>query len=137
MRIVVLLLLLANVALLAYLDYNGQRSRDESTLLAQQLKPERIRLMTAQEVAALQPSAKACLEIGPLSAGDLVKARQALEALQPAPRMTERKEETNGAAVHYLQVREMQDAQRRRINEIASGFGETELRVCPAVDAKG
>jgi hypothetical protein len=133
MRIVVLILLLANVALLAYLDHDAQRTRDQSAVAAQQVKPERIRLMTAQEVAALQPAASVCLEIGPLDTATLAKARQAIEVLQPVPRMTERRDQANV----FLQIRDVPDGMRARVKEIAAGFGGTELRLCPTEKAAG
>jgi hypothetical protein len=132
MRIVVLILLLANVALLAYLDYDAQRTRDQSAVAAQQVKPERIRLMTEQEVAALQPVAIVCLEIGPLDTATLAKARQAIEALRPTPRITDRQDQTNA----FLQLRDVPDGMRARVKEIAAGLG-AELRICPAESAAG
>ena len=84
MRIVVLILLLANVALFAYLDYGAQADRDVSKAMAQQVQPERIRLMTEQEVAALQPGAAPCLEVGPLTSAALSAARDAFAAVRPA-----------------------------------------------------
>lgn len=134
MRIVVLILLLANVALLAYLDYGAQRTRDQSAVAAQQVKPERIRLMTPQEVAALQPAASICLEIGPLDQITLAKVRQAVEALQPPPRMTERQDQ---ADVLFLQIRDVSDSVHARVKGIAAGFGGVELRLCPAEFAAG
>ncbi len=133
MRIVVLIMLLANVALLAYLDYDAQRTREQSAVAAQQVKPERIRLMTPQEVAALQPAASICLEIGPLDQVTLAKVRQAIEALQPPPRMTERQDQANV----FLQIRDVSDGVHARVKGIAAGFGGAELRLCPAEMAAG
>jgi len=130
MRIVVLILLLANVALFAYLDYDAQAKRDVSKAMAQQVQPERIRLMTEQEVAALKPGAAACLEVGPLNSGDVSQARGAFEELQPAPQLTERSDPDRGAS--YLQLRNVPDAVRAQVDAIAARFGGAALRVCPA-----
>ena len=127
MRIVVLMLLLANVALLAWLDYDAQRTRDESKALAQQVRPERIRLMSPQEVAALQPGAGACLEIGPLAAADAARARESFSALRPAPATRERQE---GDAV-YVQLRQLSAATRAEVEEIREALGGAPLRACP------
>ncbi|HLU76786.1 MAG TPA: hypothetical protein VKZ48_02650 [Burkholderiales bacterium] len=130
MRIVVLILLLANVALFAYLEYDAQAERDVSRAMAQQVQPERIRLMTEQEVAALQPGAAPCLEVGPLSSADLSAARDAFAAAQAALRMTERTDASSGEV--YLQLRDVPGAARERVNGIAARFGGAALRVCPA-----
>jgi hypothetical protein len=73
MRIVVFLLLAANLTLLIYtwLDSGG----GESFRLQQQVQPEKIKLLTSQEVAALGPAkvaalADVCVEFGPLSDAD-------------------------------------------------------------------
>lgn len=130
MRIVVLIMLLANVALYAYLDYDAQAERDVSRAMAQQVQPERIRLMTAQEVAALKPGAGACLEVGPLTAADMSSAREAFAAVRPAPNLTERTDADTGAV--YIQLRAVPDAVRERVEAIAARFGGASLRVCPA-----
>src|SRR5258708_14190030 len=83
MRIVVFLLLAANLTLLIYtwLDSGG----GEGFRLQQQVQPEKIKLLSPQEVAALGPAkvaalADVCVEFGPLS--DLERARVTAE-LEP------------------------------------------------------
>ena len=85
MRTILLLLLLANAALFGYtrLDSAGQ---GEAARLAQQVQPDRIRLLTPQQVATLGPAkvaalADVCLEWGPFN--DAERAR-ALAELEPA-----------------------------------------------------
>jgi hypothetical protein len=84
MRIVIVLLLLANLALLGYtlLDRGG----GEGVRLQQQVQPEKIKLLTSQEVAALGPAkvaalADVCVEFGPFSDADRAKVIGDLEPL--------------------------------------------------------
>lgn len=83
MRIVIVLLLLANLTLYAYtrLDAGG----GEAILLQEQIQPDKIKLLTPQEVAALGPAkvaalADVCAEWGPF--GDVERSR-ALADLEP------------------------------------------------------
>jgi hypothetical protein len=85
MRTILLLLLFANVALFGYtrLDRAGQ---GEAARLAQQVQPDKIRLLTPQQVAALGPAkvaalADVCLEWGPFNDGERARA---LAELEPA-----------------------------------------------------
>ena len=85
MRTILFLLLLANVTLFGYtrLDSAG---RGESARFAQQVQPDRIRLLTPQQVATLGPAkvaalADVCLEWGPFNDGDRARA---LAELEPA-----------------------------------------------------
>jgi len=82
MRIVIILLLFANLTLYAYtrLDSGG----GEGMLLQDQVQPEKIKLLTPQQVAALGPAkvaalADVCIEWGPFSDGDRTRALAELE----------------------------------------------------------
>ena len=84
MRIVIVLLLFANLTLYAYtkLDSGG----GEAVLLADQVRPDKIKLLTPQEVAALGPAkvaalADVCVEWGPFSDGDRSRALADLEPM--------------------------------------------------------
>src|SRR4029078_11067115 len=84
MRIVIVLLLLANLTLYAYtrLDTGG----GEAILLQDQVQPDKIKLLTPQQVAALGPAkvaalADVCMEWGPLSDVDRTRALAAREPL--------------------------------------------------------
>jgi len=83
MRTVLVLLLLANLSFFAYtrLDRGG----GEGVRLQQQVQPDKVKLLTPQQVAALGPSkvaalADVCAEFGPLS--DAERSRS-LGDLQP------------------------------------------------------
>ena len=84
MRIVLILLLLANLTLYGYtkLDSGG----GEGVLLLDQVQPDKIKLMTPQQVAALGPSkvaalAEVCVEWGPFSDNERARALADLEPL--------------------------------------------------------
>ena len=84
MRIVIVLLLLANVTLYLYtrLDTGG----GEAVLLQDQVQPDKIKLLTPQQVAALGPAKVAalndvCVEWGPFSDVDRSRALSDIEPL--------------------------------------------------------
>jgi hypothetical protein len=97
MRTLVLLLLLANLTLFLYtkLDSLGN---GEGIRLSQQVQPDKITLLTPQQVAALGPSkvatlADVCVEWGPLSDGDKARALTTLEPLDLSRLISQKKVE--------------------------------------------
>jgi hypothetical protein len=94
MRAALLLLLVLNVVLFGYarLDRAG---RSEAWRLDEQVQPDRIRVLTSQQVAALGPGkiaalADVCVEWGPLSDADRTRAQADLEPLQLGRLVTQR-----------------------------------------------
>lgn len=135
-RIAVLVLLLANIMAFAYLDYDARRA-DDGAAQAQQVHPERIRLMTAQEVAALRRSDVSCVEIGPFDASGAARMREAAATLQPVPEVTERRDEAVLNAPNiFLRLRGVNDTGRGRLQEIVAGFAGVEVRPCPSAQAQ-
>jgi len=101
MRIVVLLLLVANLTFLGYalLDSGGS---GEGVRLQQQIQPEKIKLLTPQEVAALGPAkvaalADVCVEFGPLSDAERAKVIGELEPMGLGRLLTQRRVELDNA----------------------------------------
>ncbi len=97
MRIIVVLLVLANLALFLYtrLDSLGA---GEGVRLAQQVQPDKIVLLSPQQVAALGPAkvsalADVCVEWGPLSDIDKARALALLEPLDLAKLISQKKVE--------------------------------------------
>ena len=95
MRIVVLLLVIANLTLFAYTRLDDA-SRGESGRLKQQIQPDKIKLLTPPQVAALGPAkmaalADVCIEWGPLSDVERVKAIADLEPLQLGRLLSQRR----------------------------------------------
>jgi hypothetical protein len=82
MRIVITLLVFANLAFFAYTRLDS--GVGEAMLLKDEVQPDKIKLLTPQEVAALGPSkvaalADVCVEWGPLSDGERARALAELE----------------------------------------------------------
>ena len=85
MRTVVLLLIVANVLLFGYARLD-RAAHSEAGRLGEQVQPDRIRVLTSQQVAALGPAKVAalpdvCVEWGPFTETDRVRAQADLEPL--------------------------------------------------------
>ena len=101
MRTVLLLLLLANITLFAYTKLDGL-SAGEGVRLREQVRPDKIAILTAQQVAALGPAkvaslADVCVEWGPFSDAERARALADLEALQLGRLLTQRRIDLDGA----------------------------------------
>jgi hypothetical protein len=109
MRALFFLLLLANLVFFGWhAGYLGgsTESAGEAVRLTQQITPEKIRIISADEAkklagakpdAAAKPAATACLEWGSFTAQDFERAQVLLAAMTPAPVFTSRKvDETAG-----------------------------------------
>jgi hypothetical protein len=97
MRTLVLLLLLANVTLFLYTKLDSLGS-GEGVRLSQQVQPDKITLLSPQQVAALGPTkvatlADVCVEWGPLSDGDKARALTTLEPLDLSRLISQKKVE--------------------------------------------
>jgi len=97
MRILVFLLVLANLTLFGYtrLDSVGG---GEGVRLSQQVQPDKIKLLTPQQVAALGPAkvaalADVCVEWGPLSDADRARALSRIEPLDLGKLLTQKRTE--------------------------------------------
>lgn len=127
MRLVVLLLIAANLAFFAFarLDAAGGR---EGARMSEQIDPAKIRLLTPRDMAALGPAkvaalADVCLEWGPLSETDRARALSDLEPLQLGKLLTQRKSETSNMFWVYLPpVQNHADADRRAADAKAKGL---------------
>ena len=86
MRAAVLLLIVANVILFGYVRLD-RAAQGEGGRLDSQVQPDRIRVLTSQQVAALGPGKVAalpdvCIEWGPFAEADRARAQADLEPLQ-------------------------------------------------------
>jgi hypothetical protein len=122
MRILVLLLLLANLTLLGYtrLDSLGT---GEGVRLAQQVQPDRIVLLSPQQVAALGPAkasalADVCVEWGPLSDTDKARALASLEPLDLAKLISQKKVEVVANYWVFIPPAPNRSAADRRVEEL-------------------
>jgi len=130
LRIVLILLLLANLALFGYtrLDAHGG---GEPQRLADQVQPEKIRLMTVQEVAALSPakaaSADVCLEWGPLSESERIRAMADLAPLGGAAMATTRRVDVEAYPLLLSGLPTRAAAERRAAEIKARGLGDAAI----------
>jgi len=132
LRTVLLLLLLANLTFFGYtrLDSTGA---GEAVRLADQVQPDKIKLLTPQQVAALGPGkvaalADVCLEWGPIAEGDRARSLAELEPLALGKLLTQRRVETSTAFWVYLPpVANRADAERRAAEARARGIGDVSI----------
>lgn len=122
MRTLAFLLLLANLSLFGYIKLDSLGT-GEGVRLSQQVQPEKIKLLTPQEVAALGPAkaaslADVCVEWGPLSEGDKSRALASLEPLDLAKLMTQKKVEVIASYWVYLPPAANRAAADKRLGEL-------------------
>lgn len=99
MRIVLALLLFANLTLYAYTRLDS--GTGEGVLLQDQVQPDKIKLLTPQQVAALGPTkvaslADVCVEWGPFSDADRARALAELEPLALGRLLSQKRVEFDG-----------------------------------------
>ena len=97
MKTLVFLLLLANLTMFAYIKLDSVGS-GEAVRLAQQVQPEKIKLLTPPQVAALGPAkvaslADVCVEWGPIPETDRARALASLEPLDLGKLVNQKKVE--------------------------------------------
>jgi len=122
MRTLVFLLLLANITLWGYIKLD-RMSSGEGIRLSQQVQPEKISLLTPQQVAALGPTkvaslADACVEWGPLSDAEKTRALAAIEPLDLARLMTQKKVEVIANYWVFIPPAASKPAADRKLAEI-------------------
>lgn len=122
MKIVVVLLVFANLGMLGliWLDSLGSGER---VRLARQVQPEKITLLSPQQVAALGPSkvstlANVCVEFGPLSDADKTLALGSLEPLDLTRLLTQKKVEVVTNYWVFLPPAATRAAADRRLAEL-------------------
>jgi len=94
MRTALLLLLLANLVLFGYARLD-RAAQSEAGRLGAQVQPDRIRVLSSQQVAALGPGKVAalpdvCVEWGPFAEADRLRALADIEPLQLGRLLTQR-----------------------------------------------
>ena len=134
MKTVTFLLLLANVGFFAWIYLGAGRASDESQLMEQQLNPQAIQLLRADQVAALaaerakqtaeraKPPAKvtlaACLELGAFNPGDIGRVQQALEPLALGSRFSQRRAEEIVSYWVFMPPQRNRQAANQRATEL-------------------
>lgn len=124
MRTIAVLLLLANVTLFAYtrLDRAGS---GESARLAEQVQPDKIRLLTPQQVAALGPAkvaalANVCVDWGPFNDADRTRALAELEPAGLGRLLTQKRVENTTSHWVFLPRTSNRSTIDRRLAELTA-----------------
>ncbi len=130
MRTLVLLLLLANLTLFLYTRLDSLGS-GEGVRLQQQVQPDKITLLTPQQVAALGPAkvatlANVCVEWGPLSDSDKTRALASLEPLDLSRLISQKKVEVVTNYWVFIPPAANRPAADRRMAEL-KGLGVKDL----------
>lgn len=124
MRLVALLLLLANVLLLAWERLAPASGSAEPQLLAQQIHPEAIKLLSPEQAAALAArSAKAgaeasCVEWGAFSPVELARAQAEAEAIGPQGSVSQRLVQEAAGWWVYLPPQPNRQGANRKVGEL-------------------
>jgi hypothetical protein len=127
MRTVFFLLLLANLGFLAWSYLGAGPTLSESQLVEQQLNPQAIRLLSAEQVAALaaqrpkpppRPAVAACLELGAFNPADVARVQQALDPLALGPRLSQRRAEEIASYWVFMPPQRDRQAANQRAAEL-------------------
>jgi len=122
MKLLVALLILANIALFGFGEL-ARMSESESNRLQRQLAPDKIKLLTPQQVAALGPAKAAqlqnvCLEWGAFTEPEKAAVLAALEPLQLGRQMSQRRVESTTAFWVYVPPLPSKPAAEKRVAEM-------------------
>jgi len=130
MRVILILLLLANAALFA-LTRLDKAAAGEPQRLAEQVQPDKIKLLTAREVAQLNPAkaaalADVCVEWGPLSDAEHRRALAEIAPLNLGTLLSQRRVESeaflvtlNGFASRAAAERRAGELRARGVADVA------------------
>lgn len=128
MRIVVILLLLANLALFALMRLDSGPA-GEGQRLAEQVQPDKLRILSPQQVAALGPAKVAsmsdvCVEWGPLSEAERTRALTELAPLSLGNLVTTKRVDASGFFVSLPGFASQAAADKRVAELRARGFND-------------
>jgi hypothetical protein len=131
MRTVFLILLFVNMAFLAWTYYARSIGSPGERMIAQQLDPEKIRLVSRSDAAALaRERLPRCAEWGPIAPADVARAEEALNGVLPGAKMEKiSRAETSGWWVYVPPLANRQAA-NQRVAELRRA-GVTDLFVIP------
>lgn len=132
MRTLVLLLLAANITLFLYIKLDSVGT-GEGVRLSQQVQPDKVKLLTAQQVAALGPAkvaalADVCVEWGPFSDADRARALAVIEPLDLGKLTAQKKMDVVTNFWLFLPPAVNKSAADKRVDELkAQGIKEAAL----------
>ena len=119
MKLLLYILLAANLAMLGYAWLSPRHVNPDAELLNQQINPDKVRIIGAKPVVV--PTARsACLEWGPFGTGEVAAAQGAVEALQPASPVSQREVQTTVGFWVYIPPLDTRSEVDRKIAELRS-----------------
>jgi len=120
MRTAFFVLLFVNAAFFAYRSYVTQYAQPASDPTAQQIQPERIRIVQPEDLARLAASRRgvACLELGPVAAGDAARAEEAVGALSGGLKISQRRVDDAARWWVYIPPLPTRAAANQRVAEL-------------------
>jgi hypothetical protein len=135
MRTVVLLLLLANLTFFGFARLDSGAAGETS----QQVQPDKIKLLTPQQVAALGPDKAAalsdvCIEWGPFNESERNRALADLDSLALGKLLTQRRVEpaagtpAKGAATNLIVIRDPSAPVVARLRELSSVYPNADVK---------
>lgn len=129
MRVVVAILLVANLALAAWIFSDSQRPTDDAPLLQTQIKADRIRIVRdGGEPAAVVPLADACIEWSPFPPDELARARTVVADLAFGERLYMAPVSVTAGWWVFIPPQPSHDAAARKVSELRQlGIADTFL----------
>jgi hypothetical protein len=130
-RVLFLALLFANVAFFAWRYYAEQFPSRAADPVAQQLHPERIRLIAPEDLARMAASRRpgACVELGPVPAADAARAEEAVNGLAAGLKVVQRRVEEAGRWWVYVPPLPTRQAALQRVADLRKQGVEDSLVV--------
>ena len=122
MRLLFLILLLANVAAFGYIRYAESRVGTDAPIALLQISPEKLKLLKPESAPRAQPSL-ACLEWGSFAAEDSVRAAAALAKFGLGDKLAQR-DSGNSYWVYIPPFKTMADADKKAAEVKALGISD-------------
>ncbi len=131
MRLLFLIVLLANVVAFGYLRYAEGRAGADAQIALLQINPEKMKLLKAgaatsaprREKAAAAPGAEVCLEWSGFGAEDAPRAAAALAKLELGDKLVQR-ETSEGYWVYIPPLKSKAEADKKTVELKTLGIGE-------------
>jgi cell division septation protein DedD len=119
-RTLFLILVLADVAFFAWRYYDEHFPSRGADPFAQQLHPERVKLVAPEELARMTGARRqaACVELGPIAAGDAARAEEAVSGIAAGLKVAQRRAEEPARWWVYLPPLPTRQAAAQRAAEL-------------------
>jgi hypothetical protein len=117
-RILLLLLVLANFAWLAYTRLVGAAPSVDAPLVQQQINRDAIKLLNPAQMAAPAAASRACLEWGAFNPADASRAADALSALSLGDRLTQRRVDDAATWWVFIPAKSTRQAAQQKAAEL-------------------